>query len=94
MIIAFTIIIFLQIITYIIIADVLLSWLTIFWLNFRPIFISSVLDPIYNWVKKYIPTTIWPLDLTPIIVIIFIWFLRWIVLGFFPETASYMNMLK
>ena len=79
------IIIFLEIIQYIVFADVILSWLTIFWLKIRPKFLSDIIDPMYKNIKKIIPTTIWPIDLTPIVVIIILAFLRWILFIIFPE---------
>ena len=51
-------------------ADVILSWLRLAWANFRPQFIANIIDPLYVWIKKVIPTTIGPLELAPIIVII------------------------
>jgi len=58
------------IIKYLIFLDVILSWLTIFWLNVRPKFLSEILDPLYSWIKSKISTSIWPLDFTPIIIYI------------------------
>ena len=62
--------------------DIILSWLTILWLNIRPMFIASILDPIYEGIKWKIPTTIWPLDFTPIVILIFmevfIMFIYWL----------------
>lgn len=62
-------------IKYILFFDIILSWLTMFWVNFRPEFISSIMDPIYKFIKSKIPTSIWPIDFSPIIIIIIIMFL-------------------
>ncbi len=86
-------IIFLNILEYFVIFDVILSWLAIFWINFRPKFIASVMDPIYSKIKSILPTTIWPLDLTPIIVIFAIIFLKSLIFVFFPEISSIINNL-
>ncbi len=59
-----------HLIKYLIFADIILSWLTLLWLKIRPNFIASILDPIYQWIKWKIPTTIWPLDFTPIVILI------------------------
>ena len=90
----FALYLFLEIISYIIIADVILSWLTLVWLNIRPVFISSILDPIYKKVKNTIPTTIWPLDLTPIVVILIIAVFQSLIVWFFPWVLGLILLLK
>ncbi len=89
----FAIIIFLEIISYIIIFDVVLSWLTLFWLKIRPKFISDILDPIYKNIKKIIPTSFWPVDFTPIIVIMAIVFIKWALFILFPSVLVDVNNL-
>jgi len=84
MIIILAFLIFLRILSYLIILDIILSWLTIFGLKLRPKFLSDIIDPIYNSIKKVIPTTIGPLDFTPIVVYIFIFFLTGLIFGLFP----------
>lgn len=88
----FTIIIFLNLIVYIIIIDIILSWLTLVWLRFRPVFIANIIDPMYKLVKKYIPTNIWPIDFTPIIILLLIQF----ILSFVPSDImnQYVNLTK
>ena len=90
----FALYLFLEIISYIIIADVILSWLSLVWLNIRPVFISSILDPIYKKVKNTIPTTIWPLDLTPIVVILIIAVFQSLIVWFFPWVLGLIWLLK
>ncbi|MFA5916821.1 MAG: YggT family protein [Candidatus Gracilibacteria bacterium] len=70
------ILIFLELIFYVIFIDVILSWLVLFGVNFRPKFIADIIDPMYKFIKSIIPTTFGPIDLTPIIVILIIYFLR------------------
>ncbi|MDD3793560.1 MAG: hypothetical protein PHI37_02015 [Candidatus Gracilibacteria bacterium] len=41
-----------DIIKYIIIIDIILSWLILFGLKTRPKFIADIIDPIYNSIKK------------------------------------------
>jgi uncharacterized protein YggT (Ycf19 family) len=65
----------------------------IFWLRIRPKFIANIIDPIYDFVKKHIPTTIWPLDFTPIFIIILINILITFVLNVDPRVAVYFNNL-
>jgi uncharacterized protein YggT (Ycf19 family) len=88
MIIILAFLIFLRILSYLIIVDIVLSWLTLFWLNLRPQFLKDIIDPIYNSIRKVIPTRIWPLDFTPIIVYFFIFFLTWLIFTFFPESQA------
>ena len=79
------IVILLDILTWFVIFDVIISWLMLFWVKFRPAFISSILDPIYKWIKSVIPTTIWPFELTPIILIFFFLFAQGLIFTLFPE---------
>jgi uncharacterized protein YggT (Ycf19 family) len=88
----FWIYIFLDILWLLIFIDVILSWLLVFKINFRPKFISSILDPIYNLVKNNIPTTIWIIDFTPIIVMFWIYFLKWLLLTIFPEVYEMIQL--
>ena len=81
-------IIFMDLLVILIFADVILSWLTLFWLKLRPQFIASVIDPLYHFVKKIIPTSIGPIDFTPIVILFVFSFLVWIVTLFFPELAG------
>jgi uncharacterized protein YggT (Ycf19 family) len=67
--------IFLELLVRILIFDVILSWLALVWIK-RPKFIADILDPIYNLVKKYLPTTFWPLDFTPIFLFLLLYFLQ------------------
>lgn len=78
-------IIFLELLYWIIIFDVILSWLTLLWLKSRPKFIADIIDPIYKSIKKILPTSIWPIDLTPIVVIIVIIFIKGLLFTIFPE---------
>ena len=71
-------IILIEILTWLVVFDVILSWLAMAWIK-RPQFIWSVLDPMYKWIKAYIPTVIWPFELTPIVLIILLAFAAWII---------------
>ncbi|NDK08009.1 hypothetical protein EOM39_02045 [Candidatus Gracilibacteria bacterium] len=82
------ILIFFELLLYVIFIDVILSWLILFGLKFRPKFISDIIDPIYNFIKKIIPTTFGPLDLTPIIVIIILMFLRGLIITYNPSVIE------
>lgn len=78
---------------YIIILDVILSWLSLFWLKIRPKFVSDLLDPIYLKIKSIVPTTFWPLDLTPIIIIFITIIIKSFVFAFDPNIAQYYSDL-
>ena len=82
------ILIFLGLIQYIVFFDVILSWLTLLWINFRPKFISDILNPIYSNIKKILPTTMWPIDFTPIVILILCSFFKWIIFLIFPEARD------
>jgi len=88
----FWIYIFLDILWFLVFVDVILSWLSIFNINIRPKFLASIMDPIYNFVKKNISTTIGPLDFTPIIVIFWIYFLKVLLMILFPEISSLIQL--
>jgi len=88
------ILLFLNLLLYLVFFDVILSWLTIVWLNFRPKFLADIIDPIYNNIKKILPTTIWPLDLTPIVLVFIIFFTTSLLLSFFPEVVPIFNNLQ
>jgi len=84
----FWILILLEIIQWIVIIDIILSWLAIFWLRIRPKFISDIIDPIYAFIKKNIPTNIWPFDFTPMIIFFVIIFIRALIIIIFPDVSS------
>jgi uncharacterized protein YggT (Ycf19 family) len=70
-----TLVIILIILKYIIVIDIILSWLTIFWIHFRPKIILEIIEPIYQFIKSKIPTTIGPIEFSSVIIIFFIIFL-------------------
>ena len=89
------IIIFLEIISYIVIIDVILSWLRIFWIKSKPKLITDIINPLYKNIRKIIPTSIWPLDFTPIVVIVLLMFIKWALFIVFPELkVDVFNLLK
>lgn len=78
-----------DILTYIIFFDIILSWLTLLWLNIRPLFVSQILDPIYETIKKYIPVSFWPFLFTPLILLLILYFIKWLVFLAHPGISSY-----
>jgi len=83
-------VIILILLKYILIIDIILSWLPILWINFRPKFFSDIMEPIYKKIKSIIPTSIWPIDFSPIIIIIIIAILTSFLL---PLTGTNSNVL-
>lgn len=79
-IIILSILIFLELIQWVIIIDIIFSWI---WVRFN--FIQSITLPMYSFIKKYIPTSIWPFDFTPMIIFIIIILINKFLLDLFPE---------
>jgi uncharacterized protein YggT (Ycf19 family) len=52
------IIIILIILKNILFIDIILSWLPLLGINFRPKFFSDIMEPFYKFIKDKIPTTI------------------------------------
>jgi len=75
---------FLEIIFYLIIFDVILSWLSLFWLKYRPDFLSQIIDPIYKIINKYIPTTFWMFRFDALIAILIIFFMQGLLVMLIP----------
>lgn len=84
--------VFLDLLALLVFIDVILSWLLIFQINFRPKFIANIIDPIYKFIKNNIPTTIWPMDFTPIVAIFWLYFLKWLLLLLFPEISRMIQL--
>lgn len=83
-----SIIMFLNLIKYLIILEVIISWLVIFWIVIKIQFIQNITMPLYNYIKKILPTTFWMIDFTPIIVIIWIEVIISILVSIFPEALT------
>lgn len=92
--IVFWIYIFLDLLSILVIIDVILSWMMIFWLNLRPKFLADLIEPIYANIKKIIPTSIWPIDFTAIIIILIIGFLKWLLLILSPDISWLLQLYK
>lgn len=89
-----TIVIFLDIIFYIIFFDIILSWLALAGMRFRPSFVARIVDPIYGFVRKYIPTRFWMFDFTPLIVIFAIMFFTNLIVSNSPEITTYLQQFQ
>lgn len=80
--------IFCDIIRLLIFADIILSWLTLLWIKIRPQFLSNIIDPFYNFVRKNIPSTIWMFDFAPFIVLFWFYYIQLILVKIFPEVLN------
>lgn len=70
------IIFFTDIILYLVFFDIILSWLTLLWLRWRPEFLSSIINPIYNFINNILPTNFWMFRFDALIVIIIIYIIQ------------------
>lgn len=61
---------FLNILYWLIIIEVILSWLTLVGIQIYIQPLRNITRPLYAWTKKYIPTTIGMIDFSPIIIMI------------------------
>jgi len=87
------VIIFLEILSYLVIIDVVLSWLPLLWIKFRPKFIADIMDPLYTGIKKIIPTTFWPFDFTPLLILFLLFFIESTLYIIFPDLTTEVNNL-
>lgn len=90
----FVLYIFLDLVKYLVFADVILSWAQLLWIKWRPKFLSSIIDPLYSHVKNILPTSIWPIDFTPIVILILIIFITWLIELFNPGSLLQYNASK
>lgn len=87
----FALLIFFSLIEWIIIIDVVLSWLVLFRINFRPRFIQAITIPMYETVRKYIPSTFAGIDFAPLIIFIAIEFATKLLIMLDPSVIGYMS---
>jgi len=76
--------IFLEIIFYLIILDIVLSWLSLLGLRYRPQFLSQIIDPIYKTINRFIPTTFGMFRFDALIAILLIIFLQGLLIMLIP----------
>lgn len=83
-IVLYIIYVFLSLIQWILFFDIILSWATLVGIRFRPKFVASIMDPLYEWVRKYIPVTLGMIDFSPIIILLVINFLAFLIVTIDP----------
>jgi len=65
--------IFFAILEKIVLVDVILSWVRPFWERFRYNYIAPIVEPIYNVVRKILPTRAGMIDFAPLVVMLIVW---------------------
>ncbi len=85
--------IFLEIILYLVIFDIILSWLSLMGLKYRPKFLSQIIDPIYWIINKYIPTTFWVFKFDALITILIIFLLQALLVMSIPWLSQELTKL-
>jgi uncharacterized protein YggT (Ycf19 family) len=81
---ALSIIFFTDIISYLIILDIILSWLSLLWLRWRPEFLKSIVDPLYSFIGKIVPTSFWIFRFDALIAMVIIYFIQGLLLISIP----------
>jgi len=84
--------IFLSILHKIIFLDVILSLVHPFWAWFRKKFISPILDPFYNFIRRFLNLRVWIFDFSPIVLILLVMMLAWVITKYFPEVTQYVSI--
>ena len=82
---------FLDLIQWIILLDVILSWTVLLGINFQPRFIKAITVPLYEMVRKYIPTTFSGMDFAPIVIYIGINIASTLLILLDPAVKSYIS---
>lgn len=87
------IIILIQLIVWVIVAHIILSWLQVFGLNIKIKFIDQIITPIYKQIESVIPTTFGPFTFTPIIVLLILMFIKGAIYILFPTLPYFVPQL-
>lgn len=74
---------------FLVIAHIILSWLNILWVNIKIWFIDSILEPIYTRIKNSIPTNFWPFEFAPAIFILFLIIIQNFIVAY--DSSIYIN---
>jgi len=83
-----TIFILIEVIYYLIIFHIILSWISLLGIVIRIKFIDDILWPLYKYVRKIFPTRIGMFDFTPIILLFTLYFIKWLIIMLFPDIAQ------
>lgn len=87
----FSLLIFLSLIQWIVFIDVILSWGSLLGIHFRPKFIQSITLPLYETVRRFIPSSFGGIDFTPILVFIAIEILAKVLITLDPSILVFLS---
>lgn len=76
--------VFLELFKWVVFADIVLSWLSLFGLHIVIPLFHDILAPVYSAVYKYFPVRLGMLDFSSLIILLAIQFLELLILRFFP----------
>lgn len=85
----YPVLIFIGLIKWIIVIQVVLSWFGLFGIFIRIRFFESITEPIYSRVRKYVPTTFGMIDFTPLIVLFVLGLIDEGILQIFPSLSFF-----
>ncbi|MCK9273156.1 YggT family protein [Candidatus Gracilibacteria bacterium] len=83
------VLIFLNLIEWVIIIDIILSWAQLLGIRIQIKFIRSITTPIYTKVRKYLPTTFGPIDFSPIVIFFIIQIISSVILNLRPSLLTF-----
>jgi len=86
-----TILTFLSLLEKIVFLDVILSWTRPFGAQFRENFISPIVEPFYNFIKKIIPMRVGMIDFSPLVLILLIAIISQVILKHSPELSRFIS---
>ncbi|MFA6090816.1 MAG: YggT family protein [Candidatus Gracilibacteria bacterium] len=84
----FSLLTFLDLITWIIFLDVIFSWGSLIGIHFRPKFIQAITLPLYETVRRLMPSSFSGIDFAPIIVYIVIIFIQSLLISVDPNIMT------
>ena len=88
-IIVFSFLLFLSLLEWIVLFDVILSWTTLLGIRWRPRFIQAIVIPLYGYVRRFIPTAFGGIDFAPIVIFLAIELLTKFLIFLDPNVVGY-----
>lgn len=86
-----SLIVFLSLLEWAVFFDIVLSFLRIVGIRFRPTFLGSITDPLYDIVRRALPTAMGRFDFSPLIVLIGIQILANLILTLDPSILDFLS---
>lgn len=88
--IALPVFVFLEIFKWILILEIILSWLAFLGILVAIPFISSIVNPVLDFVRKYLPVQFMGLDFSVLILLWLIWVAQHAIILYVPEIIAYL----